>query len=126
MKIFPGMHYSMGGLWVDAARKTNVPGPFAAGEVDYQFHGANRLGANSLLSCLFSGQIAGPAMVAHAAGQATAPADRIFEQEARRQQRAYDRIIAMDGPESAYLLARESGDWMTAIDTVIRDNLKLA
>ena len=126
MKIFPGMHYSMGGLWVDAAQKTNVPGLFAAGEVDYQFHGANRLGANSLLSCLYSGQIAGPAMVAHAMGQATAPADGIFEQEARRQQGAYDRIIAMDGPESAYLLAREMGEWMTANVTVIRDNRKLA
>ena len=60
MKIFPGMHYSMGGLWVDYDHMTNIPGLFAAGEVDYQYHGANRLGANSLLSCLYSGMVGGP------------------------------------------------------------------
>src|SRR5262249_54659945 len=46
MRVFPGMHYSMGGLWIDYDHMTNVPGLFAAGEVDYQYHGANRLGAN--------------------------------------------------------------------------------
>ena len=60
MKIFPGMHYSMGGLWVDYDHMTNIPGLFAAGEVDYQYHGANRLGANSLLSCIFDGLFGGP------------------------------------------------------------------
>ena len=52
MKIFPGMHYTMGGLWVDFDLMTNIPGIFAAGECEYQYHGANRLGANSLLSCI--------------------------------------------------------------------------
>ncbi len=55
MKIFPGMHYTMGGLWVDFNQMTNIPGIFAAGECEYQYHGANRLGANSLLSCIFGG-----------------------------------------------------------------------
>jgi succinate dehydrogenase / fumarate reductase flavoprotein subunit len=55
MKIFPGMHYTMGGLWVDFNQMTNIPGVFAAGECEYQYHGANRLGANSLLSCIFAG-----------------------------------------------------------------------
>ena len=50
MKIFPGMHYTMGGLWVDFNQMTNIPGVYAAGEADYSIHGANRLGANSLLS----------------------------------------------------------------------------
>ena len=50
MKIFPAMHYSMGGLWVDYHQQTNVQGLFAAGEREFQYHGANRLGANSLLS----------------------------------------------------------------------------
>ena len=50
MKIFPGMHYTMGGLWVDFNQQTNIPGVYAAGEADYSIHGANRLGANSLLS----------------------------------------------------------------------------
>src|SRR5580700_219880 len=60
MKIFPGMHYTMGGLWVDFNQQTNIPGVFAAGEADYSIHGANRLGANSLLSCIYGGFIAGP------------------------------------------------------------------
>ena len=60
MKIFPGMHYTMGGLWVDFNQMTNIPGLFACGECEYQYHGANRLGANSLLSCIFGGFTAGP------------------------------------------------------------------
>ena len=57
MKIFPGMHYTMGGFWVDFNQMTNIPGIFAAGECEYQYHGANRLGANSLLSCIYGGFI---------------------------------------------------------------------
>jgi succinate dehydrogenase / fumarate reductase flavoprotein subunit len=60
MKIFPGMHYTMGGLWVDFNQMTNIPGVFAAGEADYSIHGANRLGANSLVSCIYGGFVAGP------------------------------------------------------------------
>src|SRR5262249_39751125 len=78
MKAFPGMTSSMGGRWVDFAKDektgmpdeasprnqaTNVPGLFAAGEVDFSIHGANRLGATSLVSCLYAGRIGGPAMV---------------------------------------------------------------
>ena len=125
MKIFPGMHYSMGGVWVDYAHMTNVPGLFAAGEVDYQYHGANRLGANSLLSCLYSGQVAGPAMVAYARGQTAAPANGLFDREAKRQEEAYALIMRMAGPENAYTLARGMGEWMTANVTVIRQNRKL-
>ena len=60
MKIFPAVHYSMGGLWVDEDQMTNIPGLFAAGECDYSQHGANRLGANSLLSAVFRWKVAGP------------------------------------------------------------------
>src|SRR4028118_2421169 len=60
MRIFPGVHYSMGGLWVDANQRTNIPGLLAAGECDYSIHGANRLGANSLVSCVYGGFIAAP------------------------------------------------------------------
>jgi succinate dehydrogenase / fumarate reductase flavoprotein subunit len=126
MKIFPGMHYSMGGLWIDYRQMTNVPGLFAAGEVDYQFHGANRLGANSLLSCLYSGEVGGPAMVAYARGQAARDGNGLFDREVKRQADAYARIMKMSGPENAYALAREMGEWMSANVTVIRDNAKLA
>ena len=67
MKVFPAMHYTMGGLWVDNENQgTNVPGIFAAGECEYQYHGANRLGANSSVSCIYGGGIAGPAAVRYA------------------------------------------------------------
>src|SRR5215471_15337927 len=79
MRVFPAVHYSMGGLWVDFERAangslvlgsprnqaTNIPGLYASGEVDYQYHGANRLGANSLLSCIWAGMVAGPALAAY-------------------------------------------------------------
>jgi succinate dehydrogenase / fumarate reductase, flavoprotein subunit len=126
MKIFPGMHYSMGGLWVDYKQRTSVPGLFAAGEVDHQYHGANRLGANSLLSCLYSGQVAGPAMVAYARGTTVPEPNGLAEREAARQTVEYERIRKLDGPENAYVLAREMGEWMTENVTVIRDNKKLA
>lgn len=125
MKIFPGMHYSMGGLWVDYNHMTNVPGLFAAGEVDYQYHGANRLGANSLLSCLYSGQIAGPNMVRYARSQTDGAADKAMAQEKKRQEETYARLRKMGGKENVFALAKELGEWMTANVTVIRDNAKL-
>ena len=72
MKIFPGMHYTMGGMWVDFDQATNIPGIFAAGECEYQYHGANRLGANSLLSCIYGGFVAGPNAVNYAKSLAAA------------------------------------------------------
>src|SRR5262249_56777278 len=89
MKIFPGMHYSMGGLWVDYQHMTNVPGLFAAGEVDHQYHGANRLCANSLLSCLYSGLVAGPAMVRWARGGPGPAEPDACERERRREADAF-------------------------------------
>jgi len=127
MKIFPGMHYSMGGLWVDYTHMTNLPGLFAAGEVDYQYHGANRLGANSLLSCLYSGAIAGPHMVHYARAQTAANGamQRTLELQKTKHEQAFARVRAMHGPENVYVLAKELGEWMTANVTVIRDNDKL-
>src|SRR5215475_4008591 len=88
MRIFPGVHYSMGGLWVDFNQRTNIPGLLAAGECDYSIHGANRLGANSLVSCVFVGFTAAPAAFAHAINVQRNGAEdtRIYEQEVKRQQ----------------------------------------
>jgi succinate dehydrogenase / fumarate reductase flavoprotein subunit len=128
MKVFPAMHYSMGGLWVDYDQMTNIPGLFAVGEVDYQYHGANRLGANSLLSCLFGGMVAGPKMLAYAKGlkrAATDLASSVLEHERKRQEDAYERIYRMDGSDNAYALWRELGEWMTQHVTVERYNKNL-
>ncbi|TCS83499.1 succinate dehydrogenase flavoprotein subunit [Tepidibacillus fermentans] len=128
MKIFPSVHYSMGGLWVDYDHMTNIPGLFAAGEVDYQYHGANRLGANSLLSAIYSGMITGPKMVQYIKGLKKASADvssKFFEEQKRKEQQKYDSITKMNGNENPYKLHEELGKWMTENVTVVRYNDRL-
>ncbi|MDM7915613.1 MAG: succinate dehydrogenase (quinone) flavoprotein subunit, partial [Candidatus Eisenbacteria bacterium] len=129
MKVFPGMHYSMGGLWIDYDQMTNIPGLFAAGECEYEYHGANRLGANSLLSCIFGGMKAGGRSIAYARTSATAGAgagravgSSLFEAEVRRHEEKNRAILAMDGPEHPFLIHQEMGQWMTDNVTVIRRN----
>ena len=55
MRIYPAVHYTMGGLWVDYSLQTNLPGLFAAGEANFSDHGANRLGASALMQGLSDG-----------------------------------------------------------------------
>lgn len=131
MEIFPAVHYSMGGLWVEnMTQMTNIPGLFAAGEADYQYHGANRLGANSLLSCTFTGlYLAGPHALAYANEHGRS--HEIDEnhpacQEALKNQTEFlDKLLKLDGKENPYLLHKEMGDIMTANVTIVRDNRKL-
>jgi succinate dehydrogenase / fumarate reductase flavoprotein subunit len=126
MKVFPGMHYSMGGLWIDYEHMTNVPGLFAAGECDYQYHGANRLGANSLVSCIFGGFVAGPSAVRWAAGRAAEAQTALFDAATRAMEAEYfGRLAKLDGDENPYQIGWELGDWMTGNCTVVRDNAKL-
>ena len=142
MKVFPGVHYSMGGLWIDYEadgsgtivvgsprnHQTNIPGLFAAGEVDYEYHGANRLGANSLLSCFYGGMLAGPAMVSYTKGlerscEAVAPS--VFEAGRKREEEACNRIYALSGTENPFVIHQELGEVMTDNVTVVRYNDKL-
>jgi succinate dehydrogenase / fumarate reductase flavoprotein subunit len=128
MKIFPAVHYSMGGLWVDYNQMTNIPGLFAAGECDYQFHGANRLGANSLLSSIFGGMVAGPKAIEYVKGLDKTAADvsqTVFEQEKNKQVEKYEGILKLDGTENAYVLHKELGEYMLNNCTVVRYNNKL-
>ncbi|HEY6395506.1 MAG TPA: FAD-binding protein, partial [Candidatus Binataceae bacterium] len=125
MKIFPSMHYSMGGLWVDYNQQTNIAGLFAAGECEYQYHGANRLGANSLLSCMYGGQVAAPVMINYAKAHKSAAGSRIYDHELLRQREAFEKIFKMDGPDNAFALWRELGEAMTENVTVVRYNEKL-
>src|SRR5512143_1100805 len=97
MKIFPGMHYTMGGLWVDFNQATNVPGIYAAGEAEYSYHGANRLGANSLVSCIYGGFIAGPTAVQYARNQKAAEGNGHFEAERKRQEEINAGLMRADG-----------------------------
>ena len=126
MKIFPGMHYTMGGLWVDFKQATNIPGVFAAGECEYQYHGANRLGANSLVSCIFGGFVAGPTAVAYARGaQQPAQSNGHFDAERKRQEEINARLMKSDGSENPFKIWQELGELMTKNCTVIRYNKNL-
>ena len=64
MKIFPAVHYTMGGLWVDYNLMSNVPGLFVLGEANFSDHGANRLGASALMQGLADGYFVIPATIA--------------------------------------------------------------
>jgi len=127
MRIFPGVHYSMGGLWVDFDQRTNISGLLAAGECDYSIHGANRLGANSLVSCVYGGFTAAPAAIEWATNvqRNGANGSRIYDQETKRQQELNDRLIAQSGNENQYQLHEEMGRIMTDNVTVVRYNDRL-
>ncbi len=126
MKIFPGMHYTMGGLWVDFHQMTNIPGIFAAGEADYSIHGANRLGANSLLSCIYGGFVAGPCALEYAKNLPTMIGDGGHAAEKQRQREYNDVLLHNQGTENPFRLWRELGDTMTRHATIIRYNTGLA
>ncbi len=126
MKVFPGVHYTMGGIWIDTENQaTNVPGIYAAGECEYQFHGANRLGANSLVSCIYGGMIAGPAAVKYGRsldkGASSVPSS-VFEREQKRQQGINEALATQQGDENPITIWKEMGEWMTEHVTVTRKN----
>ena len=129
MKVFPAVHYSMGGLWVDYDLMTSIPGVFSGGEANYEYHGANRLGANALVSCTFDGMKGGPKMMAYAEGLATLADDApgsIFDAAVAEQEARLATVYGMTaGRDNPYALHAELGDWMTRYCTVIRDEAKL-
>jgi succinate dehydrogenase / fumarate reductase flavoprotein subunit len=127
MRIFPGVHYSMGGLWVDYEQRTNIPGLFAAGECDYSIHGANRLGANSLVSCVYGGFVAAPSAIDYAKNveRGNTETNGVHSAELRRQQEINDQIIGNEGKENQYKIHEEMGKVMTDNVTVVRYNDKL-
>ncbi|OEH87018.1 succinate dehydrogenase flavoprotein subunit [Desulfuribacillus stibiiarsenatis] len=129
MKIFPGVHYSMGGIWVDFNHMTNIQGLFAAGECDYQYHGANRLGANSLLSAIYAGMVTGPKAIEYMKGVKKSVKDiseSVFESSQKAEEKKMTDIYAMNGKENPYQLHKELGDVLTENVTVVRFNDKLA
>jgi len=125
MKIFPGVHYTMGGLWVDFNQMTNIPGVFAAGESDYSIHGANRLGANSLLSCIYGGFVAGPQAMLYAKNLPAQKGDGGAAKEEVRQREFNNILLQNEGTENPFKLWRELGDTMTRHATIIRYNTGL-
>ena len=124
MEIFPSVHYSMGGIWVDRLHHTNIKGLMASGECDYQYHGANRLGANSLLSAAYSGTVSGPEAMRMAKAGELGDALTQAELDKARQEVVdqFEGILKMDGPENAHKLHHELGDLMYKYVSIERDN----
>ncbi len=143
MKIFPAVHYSMGGLWADYEKngdggllpgsptnhQTNIPGLFAIGECDYQYHGGNRLGANSLLSCIFTGLFVGPGvqnwLKQVPGGSCLDSPSSLYEQAQRAHEQKHSSLLSQSGGENPYLLHQELGNIMTSAATVVRKNDQL-
>ncbi len=144
MRIFPAVHYSMGGLWADYVKSSNgglepgapqnhmtsIEGLYAIGECDYHYHGANRLGANSLLSCIFSGLFTAPGILNYAenqkGGAKDVPQSVIDSAVAAQKSRHEDLLKGKPGSdENPYLIHQELGDLMTRVATVVRRNDQL-
>ncbi len=140
IKIFPSTHYSMGGILVGYEKDgetggmvpvhpknhaSTIGGLFACGECDSAYHGANRLGANSLLSATFSGIVAGDASVAHVKGikkRADDTADAAYDNEKKRQDDINRKLTSPTGKENPFALHHELGELMQGHVFVERDN----
>ncbi len=142
MKIFPAVHYSMGGLWTDYEpdshrliehgsprnQMTSIQGLYAAGEVDYQFHGANRLGANSLLSCIYTGLMIARGAMNFGKNLSTSVESvpsSLFDKARAYWQDRFKQIKNMKGNENPYKLHHDLGDIMLQNVLIVRDNKSL-
>jgi succinate dehydrogenase / fumarate reductase flavoprotein subunit len=113
---------------VDYNQATNINGIYAAGECEYNYHGANRLGANSLVSCIFGGFVAGPKAMEYARNARKATGDvssTAFDSEKKRQDEINARLMSSSGSENPFRIWRELGELMTKDCTVIRYNKNL-
>jgi succinate dehydrogenase / fumarate reductase flavoprotein subunit len=129
MKIYPAVHYTMGGLWVDYEKghdgvldldssrnqMCSIPGLYAAGESDYQYHGANRLGANALLSCLTGGELTASGVMAYLKSMEVAsdsvPGELLRDAKADRLAQ-YESIRTSLGTENPYRVHADLCDLM--------------
>ncbi|MEP4686125.1 MAG: FAD-binding protein, partial [Rhodopirellula bahusiensis] len=144
MKIFPAVHYSMGGLWADYVKgedggleagaprnhMTSIDGLYAIGECDYHYHGANRLGANSLLSCIFTGLFTGSSIMNYSASQKSGADDvpqSLLDSAVKAEQDRHDHLLNGNAgsDENPYLIHQELGYLMTRVATVVRRNDQL-
>lgn len=128
MKIFPAVHYSMGGMHTDNSHMTAIPGLFAAGECDYMYHGANRLGANSLLSAMYSGTVVGPATLNYVKGLKKSADDvpsTVFDRELKKQKDFEGSIYKMQGKENPFAIHQKMGQEMIVNVGIVRYNDKL-
>jgi succinate dehydrogenase / fumarate reductase, flavoprotein subunit len=137
MRIFPAVHYSMGGAWVDwpsaddpdrferFRQMTNIPGCFQVGESEFQYHGANRLGANSLVSCIFGGLVAGVEVFRYLENLSSSCFDlpsKIFSEALAKEETFKQELLNRNGTENIFQLADALADIMVQKVTVVRNN----
>ena len=140
MKIYPAVHYSMGGAWVDwpavddidrlsrFRQMTNITGCFQVGESEFQYHGANRLGANSLLSCIFAGLVAGGEIPRYLSGLTVACGQlpgKIFSAALAEEEALKHDLLTREGKENVHKLHDELSHLMVNHVTVKRNNKDL-
>ena len=116
MRIYPAVHYTMGGLWVDYRLMSNLPGLFVIGEANFSDHGANRLGASALMQGLADGYfIIAPAMGDFIASSDDAAVDTnepAFDEAERDARGRIERLLSVDGTKTVTEFHRELGQLM--------------
>jgi len=116
MRIFPAVHYTMGGLWVDYNLMSNIPGLFVAGEANFSDHGANRLGASALMQGLSDGYFIIPYTIGNYLADADlSSADKdheAFDEAAKNAQDHIDKLLNVNGDKSVIDYHRELGQIM--------------
>ncbi len=113
MRIYPAIHYTMGGLWVDYNLMSTIPGLHVLGEANFSDHGANRLGASALMQGLADGYFVIPYTLAHYLGSTTLPPvatdHDAFAEAATAVQSRIDKLLTVKGPKTPRQLHRELG-----------------
>ena len=122
MRIYPAVHYTMGGLWVDYDLQSNIPGLFVAGEANFSDHGANRLGASALMQGLADGYFVLPYTVPnYLAGQkagmtpggvALSQANEPFEKTRAEAEAFHKRLLAINGKTTPREFHKKLGNIM--------------
>jgi len=113
MRIYPAVHYTMGGLWVDYNLMTTVPGLYALGECNFSDHGANRLGASALMQGLADGYFVLPYTIGdYLAGEERKPvtADAPeFDEAEKKVKELISKLLAVNGNKTVHEFQRELG-----------------
>ncbi|MDX3074323.1 fumarate reductase/succinate dehydrogenase flavoprotein subunit [Streptomyces sp. MI02-7b] len=116
MRIYPAVHYTMGGLWVDYDLQTTIPGLFAIGEANFSDHGANRLGASALMQGLADGYFVLPATIndylARGPHEAVGPDHPAVTEVVAEVEDRLNLLLAVDGDRTPDSFHRELGELM--------------
>jgi len=116
MRIYPAIHYTMGGLWVDYNLMSNIPGLFVLGEANFSDHGANRLGASALMQGLADGYFVIPYTIggylATESLESTGPDHTAFQESEKQAQEKVSKLLSVNGNRTVDDFHRELGKVM--------------